>query len=141
MFTAYSCSDGSRVLEHPSLAQCVMTGQGDGQIAVTRAQDASRQDVAHDGSVMTTKIGAKNGELSFTLQQTSAAHKWLKNAYRTLLSADTAEWAAFSGLLENPVTGDSVAFSNACVKKLPDESFQQAGQTVTWTLLCGCIEG
>ena len=40
-----------------------------------------------------------------------------------------------------PVTGDSVAFSNACVKKLPDESFQQAGQTVTWTLLCGCIEG
>ena len=90
MFTSYSFSDVSLVLEHPSLGQCVMTGQGVGQIAVTRAQDASRQDVAHDGSVMTTKIGAKNGELSFTLQQTSAAHKWLNASSSSAIAASTA---------------------------------------------------
>lgn len=140
-YTAYSFADTSLVLNHPSIGQCVLSGQGVGQIAVARAQDASRQDVAHDGSVMTTKISARNGEISFTLQQTSAACKWLKNAYSALLSGTTDEWALFSGLIENPVTGDSVSFSNACIKKLPDVSFTQNGQTVTWTLLCGRIEG
>ena len=86
MFTSYSFSDVSLVLEHPSLGQCVMTGQGVGQIAVTRAQDASRQDVAHDGSVMTTKIGAKNGEQSFTLQQIAGAAVIIASMY--ISSAD-----------------------------------------------------
>lgn len=140
-FTAYSFADMNLVLNHPSIGQCVLTGQGVGQIGVTRAQDASRQDVAGDGSVMTSKVAARNGEVTFTLQQTSTAHKWLKNAYRTLLAGDTAEWAAFSGLMENPVSGESIAFDNACFKKLPDENYQQNGQTVTWAFLCGRIEG
>ena len=52
-YSTYSFSDTSFVLNHPSIGQCVLTGQGVGSIVVAYANDASSQEVAHDGSIMT----------------------------------------------------------------------------------------
>ena len=100
-YSTYSFSEVTFVLNHPTLGQCVLTGQGVGSIVVAHAQDASTQEVAHDGSVMTNKIYAKHGTLSFSLLQTSSGNAWIDKAYNTLLVADASEWAKFSGTIES----------------------------------------
>ena len=139
-YSTYSFSDTSVVLNHPSIGQCVLTGQGVGSIVVAYANDASSQEVAHDGSIMTNKVVLKNGTVSFTLLQTSSGNAWMKKAYSKLLLADASEWAQFNGTIENKTTGEVTTFSNACIQKLPDANFQQTGQNNTWTFLAGVIE-
>ncbi len=139
-YSTYSFSEVTFVLNHPTLGQCVLTGQGVGSIVVAHAQDASTQEVAHDGSVMTNKIYAKHGTLSFSLLQTSSGNAWIDKAYNTLLVADASEWAKFSGTIESRTSNETVSFSESCIQKRPDRNYQQTGQQVTWTLLCGAID-
>lgn len=139
-YTTYSFSEITLVLAHPSLGQCVLTGQGAGNLVFGRGQDAGVQEVAHDGSVMSTKVVTKHGTLNFSLHQTSAAHKWLQKAYNALMVAPAAEWAQFTGTLESITTGEVITFSETEFQKLPDHNYQQNGQNATWNFLCGVIE-
>ena len=100
-YSTYSFSQTNFVINHPDIGQCVLTGMGVGSIVVAYANDASSQEAAHDGSVMTNKIVLKNGTISFTLQQTSSGNAWMKAAYSKLLIADASKWAQFNGTIEN----------------------------------------
>lgn len=139
-YTTYSFSEVSFVMAHPDLGQCVMTGQGVGDILVGRAQDAGVQEAAADGSVMSTKVVTKHGTLGFTLHQTSAAHKWLEKAYNALMAAPASAWAQFSATIESITTGQVISISETEIQKLPDHSYQQNAQNVTWNFLCGVID-
>ena len=138
-YSTYSFSQTNFVINHPDIGQCVLTGMGVGSIVVAYANDASSQEAAHDGSVMTNKIVLKNGTISFTLQQTSSGNAWMKAAYSKLLIADASKWAQFNGTIENTTTGEIITFSNACIQKLPDSNFQQTGQNNSWSFLSGII--
>lgn len=139
-YTTYSFSEITLVMAHPSLGQCVMTGQGVGNVVIGRAQDASAQEASHDGSVMTSKIVTKHGTMNFTLHQTSEAHTWLMKAYNTLMAAPAADWAQFTATLESVTTNEVVSMSETCIQKMPDHNYQQNAQNVTWNFLVGAMD-
>lgn len=139
-YTTYSFSEITFVLAHPSLGQCVLTGQGVGSVVIGRAQDSGAQEAAHDGSVMSSKIVTKHGTVTFTLHQSSAANQWLMKAHNTLDDAAAADWAQFNGTIESITTLETTNFAETCFQKRPDVNYQQNGQNVTWTLLAGSID-
>lgn len=139
--SVYSFSDVSMVLSHPSVGKITITGEGADSISISRANDQSQHDIAADGSVMTSKIVTKNGTVSIVLQQTSAAHKWLKKWHAYLMAAPTAEWAQTSAVLTLPSFGETITMTGISPQKRPDAAFQSAGQKVTWNVLAAFIEG
>ena len=140
-YNTYSFSEISYVLQHPSLGQIQLVGEAIGTIAFARAQDSSAHLVAHDGSVMTSKIVTRHGTMSFTVHQDSVLHRWLQNAYNYLMNAYAdPDWAEFSGRCESNTTHEVTTFSNASIQKFTDVNYQQQGQDVTWNFLCGIID-
>ena len=139
--TTYSFKDVSLVLSHPSVGMITVTGEGVGSVTVSRANDVTQHDLAADGSVMVTKVVTKNGALAIAIQQTSAAHKWLKKLYDYLENAPTDEWNKASGILKNPALGETINMKGLSPQKRPDAAFQQAGQQVTWNLMATEIDG
>ena len=134
--STYSFADTNLVLSHPSLGQITLTGEGCGNIRVSRAQDASQNDVANDGSVMTSKISVKYGTLSFDAQQTSPASQTLQKWYDYLENAPSREWAQMTGRLENTETGEAVkAMNGGSFQKMPDINMTDKGQNRSWTIL------
>ncbi|GHU70617.1 hypothetical protein FACS1894184_16310 [Clostridia bacterium] len=139
-YNTYSFSELSFVLAHPVVGQMQCMGESIGSVSVPRANDYSAHLVAHDGSVMTTKIVTRNGSLSFTVHQDCRLNYWLWDAFNHLEQAYAdPEWAEWSGRIENQTTHEVTTFSNASIQKPPDISYQQQGQDVTWTFLCGIV--
>lgn len=139
--TTYSFADVSLVLSHPKVGKFTFTGQGLGSITISRANDVTQHDVAADGSVMVSKIVTKNGTIAIAIQQTSAAHKWLKKLYNYLMVAPTNQWAQTTGILKNPALGETINMSGISPQKRADAAYQQAGQQVTWNLMATTING
>ena len=139
--TTYSFADVSFVFSHPSVGTLTITGEGVGTISVTRANDVTQHDLAADGSVMVSKIIAKNGAIAIAIQQTSAAHKFLKRWYDYVQVAPTDEWVKASAILTNPHLGDTITMDGISPQKRADVGFQQNGQQVTWNLMAAEIDG
>lgn len=136
----YSFGDVSAVVYHPSLGQYVATGAGLGSIKVTMATENSKQDVAADGVVMTSKTLGKNGTVAFEIQQTSGFDHWLRNAYNFLYTADASVWAELSITLRSPVMGDLINATGGSFKGRPERPYESDGQKVTWEILCENID-
>ena len=139
--TVYSFADVSLVISHPSVGKFTFTGEGLGSVAVSRANDMTQHDTAADGSVMISKVVTKNGTLAISVQQTSAAHAWMKKLTDYLEVAPTSEWALSSAILSNPSVGESINMSGVSPQKRADSNYQQAGQQVTWNLMAAVIDG
>ena len=101
----------------------------------------TQHDVAADGSVMVSKIVTENGTVAIAIQQTSAAHKWLKKWHDYLKVAPTSEFAKSTAILKNPAVGETISMSGVTPQKRADSAFQQAGQQVTWNLMSAKITG
>lgn len=137
-YSTYSFSEINFVMAHPDLGQIIFTGESVGNIVIARAQDASVHEVAHDGSVMTSKVVTLNGTMNFTLHQSSAAHRWLIKALNAVMDAFAIPaWAEFTAKLESNTTGEVIDMSNISIQKQPDHNYQQNGQNVTWNFLVG----
>ncbi|HIT68889.1 MAG TPA: DUF3277 family protein [Candidatus Aphodomonas merdavium] len=134
-YSTYSFSDHVLVLNHPSLGQLTLTGEGCSNIKVGRSVVASQNDLAHDGSVMTSKIMATNGLLSFSVLQTSSACISLRKWYTYLEKAPSSEWAQITARLENTVNGDVSNMSGGSFEKLPDKTVMDKGQSWIWNFL------
>lgn len=139
--TVYSFADVSLVISHPKVGKFTITGEGVGSVSISRANDMTQHDVAADGSVMVSKIVTENGTVAIAIQQTSAAHKWLKKWHDYLKVAPTSEFAKSTAILKNPAVGETISMSGVTPQKRADSAFQQAGQQVTWNLMAAKITG
>lgn len=139
--TVYSFADVSFVISHPKVGKFTITGEGVGSVSISRANDMTQHDVAADGSVMVSKIFTENGTVAIAIQQTSAAHKWLKKWHDYLKVAPTSEFAKSTAILKNPAVGETISMSGVTPQKRADSAFQQAGQQVTWNLMAAKITG
>ena len=137
--STYSFSDVSMVISHPKVGKYTITGEGVGSVTVSYANDLSQHDIAADGSVMTSKIITKNGTIALAIQQTSAAHKWLRKWQNYLMVAPTEEWTQTTAVIKNPSIGETINISGISPQKAADKAFQSAGQQATWNLLATTI--
>lgn len=139
--TVYSFADVSFVISHPKVGKFTITGEGVGSVSISRANDMTQHDIAADGSVMISKIVTENGTIAIAIQQTSAAHKWLKKWHDYLKVAPSSEFAKSTAILKNPAIGETISMSGVTPQKRADSAFQQAGQQVTWNLMAAKITG
>lgn len=139
--TVYSFADVSLVISHPKVGKFTITGEGVGSVSVSRANDMTQHDVAADGSVMVSKVVTDNGTMAIAIQQTSAAHKWLRKWYDYLKIAPSSEFAKSTVILKNPAAGETISMSGVTPQKRADSAFQQTGQQVTWNLMAAKISG
>ena len=112
-----------------------ITGEGVGSITVTRGLDNSQHDVAADGSVMTSKIIARNGAIAISVQQTSKANRFLTTWYNQLYNSPTSKWTDNNASLIINEKGTTMTFEGVCPQKRPDLAHQAQGQQITWNLL------
>lgn len=139
--TVYSFSDVTLLIKSPRKGNLTITGQGVGSIAISRSNDMTQHDIAADGSIMISKIVTKNGTVAISLQQTSEAHKWLKDWLADLVNASSSEWANTSAQLDHPEFKEQIIINGISPQKRADASFQNAGQQVTWNLMAAEIIG
>ena len=139
--TVYSFADVTFILSHPAVGQFTFTGEGVGSIAISRATDVTQHDIAADGTVMVSKILAKNGTIGLNIQHTSDGNRFLKRWVSYITEAPTSEWALASAVLRCPAQGETVSINGISPQKRADVTYQSAGQQVTWNLMAAEIEG
>lgn len=140
MNSTYSFSDIGLTISHPSVGQYIMSGEGMGSINVTMTQDRTAHDIAADGSVMVSKIRARNGTIAISAQQTSKLHQWLTKWFNYLESASTNEWADTNIIIRAPKMGQTIIATYVSPQKLPDRPYQAQGQQLTWNLMAADIQ-
>jgi glutamine cyclotransferase len=138
--TTYSFLDVSVSISHPNVGTYSAVGEGIGSIAISRSNDVSAQDVSGDGSVMVSKIRARNGSISFTIQQTSGFNRWLNKWYNYLEGANTSVWADTKIIVRAPQMGKVTTLIGVSPQKFADEPYQAQGQNLTWALLAADIQ-
>ena len=140
MNTTYSFSDVSVIIAHPSVGQHIANGEGIGNINLSMTTDRSAHDIAADGSIMVSKVRARNGMVALTVQQTSELNKWLLKWYNHLEAATTSQWAETTVTVKSPVMKDLITATGVSPQKLPDRPYQAQGQLVTWSLMAADIQ-
>lgn len=138
--STYSFSDVTMVISHPAVGQFVATGAGLGSITTIMTADRTTHDVSADGSVMVSKIRARNGSHSISVQQTSDLNKWLLKTYNYLETAPTNQWAGMTLLIRSPQMQDLITSTGVSFQKLPDKPYQAQGQQITWNLMAADIQ-
>ena len=139
--TTYAFEDLAVVFSHPSKGNLTLAGAGLVSATVARATDATTHDVAADGSVMASKIQARNGTLTIVLQQTSYGAIWLRKLNAYLEVASSSEWTGASCSISSKVTGVDVKCPGVSPQKTPDAAYQQSGQQVSFAYMCQTISG
>ncbi|KPV60717.1 hypothetical protein QJ48_04090 [Paenibacillus sp. A3] len=138
--STYSFSDVTMVISHPAVGQFVATGAGLGSITTIMTTDRTTHDVSADGSVMVSKIKARNGSHSISVQQTSDLNKWLLKTYNYLETAPTNQWAGMTLLIRSPQMQDLITSTGVSFQKLPDKPYQAQAQQITWNLMAADIQ-
>jgi hypothetical protein len=132
----YSFTDCSLVLSHPSLGMLTVIGKGIGSISINMTGDRTAMDVAADGRVMVSKIKDRRATATVQILQASEVNRDLLKWYNYLETAPASEWAAASGVLNAPVTGEQIVMTDIAFQKLPDRSYgAQGNQQQTWNLM------
>ena len=132
--STYSFNDILFVLSHPLFPAYIMNGQGVGSITIDYDIDNTAHDVAADGVVMVSKIRANNGSIAITIQQTSALHAWLKNAFNVLNAAPAFQWAQGVMSIKSVNGFDNATLIGLSILKRASQPYQRQGQEVTWNL-------
>ncbi|WP_163855820.1 phage protein [Paenibacillus elgii] len=138
--STYSFSDVTMVISHPAVGQFVATGAGLGSITTIMTTDRTTHDISADGSVMVSKIKARNGSHSISVQQTSELNRWLLKLYNYLETAATNQWAGITIVIRSPQMQELITSTGVSFQKLPDKPFQNQGQQVTWNLMAADIQ-
>lgn len=140
--TTYSFKDVNAVITPPTgFGQGATSGNGVGEINVEYARDKTAHSPAADGSVMVTKIIAKEGSISISCQQTSPLHRYLRSLINHLENQPTAAWAGTTITISN-ANGfqDNMYARGVSFQKPAGQPYQEQGQMVTWNFLAAEIE-
>jgi hypothetical protein len=139
--TTYAFEDLAVVFSHPSKGSLTLTGAGIVSATVSRSTDVTAHDLAADGSVMASKIQARNGTLTLVLQQTSAGANWLRKLNQYLEVAASSEWTQAVCSVSSKVMGVDIKCTGVSPQKTPDAVYQSAGQQVSFAYMCQTIAG
>jgi hypothetical protein len=139
--TTFAFEDLAVVFTHPSKGSLTLTGAGIVSATVSRSTDVTAHDLAADGSVMASKIQARNGTLTLVLQQTSAGANWLRKLNQYLEVAASSEWTQGVCSISSKVMGVDVMCTGVSPQKTPDAAYQAAGQQVSFAYMCQTIAG
>ncbi len=126
--STYSFEELTAVMTHPAMGSLTLTGAGLGTITFSRANDVSAQDLASDGSVMTSKIQARNGLVTIVLQQSSDGARWLRKLNQYLETAPASEWTQATCIGTMRATGARHTCIGLSPQKTPDGNYAAAGQ-------------
>lgn len=137
-YTTYSFADVTMAISHESVGQKVVNGEGIGSIAIAFTNDRTTHDVSADGSVMVSKIRARNGTITLSIQQTSSVHEWLWKWFNAIETASASSWAKTTILING--LGKNIFATGVSPQKQADQPFQQQGQQVSWTFMCADIQ-
>lgn len=140
MYKTYSFNDVSTVISHPSFGQIIATGEGLGSITTEMTTDRTTHDLAADGTVMVSKIKARNGTVSIVVQQTSTVHQKLQKLYNYLESASTDQWAGITVIIKTLATSETETCTGVSFTKQPSNPRQAQGQNLTWALMAADIQ-
>ena len=138
----YSFQDVNITISHPLAGQYIASGEGTGSIGFNMTNDRTVHDVAADGSVMVSKIEARNGSVPISIQQTSPMHKWLLKLFNLLSAKSTSpkDWANIKIVMRAPNMGDLITATGVSFQKQPDRAFKAQGEQVTWNLMAADIQ-
>jgi hypothetical protein len=139
--TTYAFEDLAVVFSHPSKGSLTLTGAGIASATVARANDVTAHDLAADGSVMASKIQARNGTVTLVVQQTSEGAKWLRKLNQYLEVAASSEWTQAVCSISSKVMGVDIRCTGVSPQKTPDGDYQQSGQQVSFAYMCQTITG
>lgn len=138
--TTYSFQDLNASLSHPSVGQISMNGEGVGSITISRANDVTAHDLSADGSVMVSKIKAKNGTVAISTPQSSPLNAFLSKLYNYCEVAPSREWARATIILRHLTLGEGTVCTGVSFQKRADKAYQSQGQQVTWNLMAANID-
>jgi len=139
-YETYSFQDLSTIISHPNFGQYAIEAEGIGSITFGMTTERTVHDLAADGNVMISKVKARNGTVSMSIQQTSSLQSWLKRLYNYLETADASQWAQIMVVSRTLMLGDSYICTGVSFGKIPDRVYQVDGQKVTWALLAADIQ-
>jgi hypothetical protein len=139
--TTYAFEDLAVVFSHPSKGSLTLTGAGIVSATVSRSTDVTSHDLAADGSVMASKIQARNGTITLVLQQTSAGANWLRRLNQYLEVAPSSEWTQGVCSISSKVMDVDITCTGVSPQKTPDAAYQAAGQQVSFVYMCQTIAG
>lgn len=138
--STYSFTDITATITVPNYGSYSISGEGTGDLTISKQQDRTVHDVASDGHIMVSKIAGNNGTVVMNAQQTSPLHNFLQGAFNYLWSADTSQWAQITMTVTAPKMSKTYICSGGSFVKEPDEPFQAQGQRVAWTLLFADVQ-
>jgi hypothetical protein len=138
-YSTYSFEDISCVFHHPSMGSQSITGQGVGSITIGRSNDNTVHDIAADGSVMISKINAKNGTITIECQQTSKLNDYLVKWHNYVEGAASSEWARMTVTVTSKNMNQKTTCSYVSPQRPGDRPYQAQGQKVSWTLMAGRV--
>ena len=140
MVKTYSFSDVSFSMHHPSIGSYSAIGEGIGDFTVSYANSRTAQDVAADGSVMTSKIKAKHGTVALNILQTSDMEDYLEKWWKYIEVADSSEYTLMTITIQSTTMGINIVCSGVAPEKPADKPFQAQGQRMSWTLMAENID-
>jgi len=135
MSTIYSFQDVNVAISQPNVGFINANGTGLDSVVIDYATDRSVQDVAADGSVITSKIIARNGTIILDIQQTSDLNAWLLRWFNYIDFADPSQWANTSINVRANSLNQTTALTGVSPTKPGQRPYKAQGQKVTWTLM------
>ncbi len=139
--TTYGFEQVIATIQHPLVGQLVITGAGVGSVSTAYTDNSAESDLAADGNVMVTKVRSHRGTITFELQQTSSANKWLHNLANVLDNASPDQFLGTSvRIAENFRNGILASAAHATIQKRPDRKDEQNGGRVSWVFFTPDLE-
>lgn len=139
-YSTYSFKDVIGVIQHVSVGQYSLTGEGTGEIGITFAGDKTSQEIAVDGGVFVLRIPGNNGTITLNIQQTSPLNHWLAKWYKYISYAKPSEWAKATIYIRNSINGQEYKAIGVSPQNHPDVNFKAQGQTILWVLACADLK-
>ena len=136
----YSFTDLALTINCPGVGSFSFNGTGVGSVSVQMSNDRTAHDVAADGSIMVSKIKARNGLIAISCQQTSDIHAWLSKWFNYLETSDSSQYETTNMSLISATMGDKINATRVCPQKQADRPYQAQGQQVTWNLMAADIQ-
>ena len=138
----YSFQDVNVSISHNLAGQYIANGEGLGSISFNMTTDRTAHDIAADGTVMVSKIKARNGTVAIAIQQTSPLSKWLLKLFNLLSANGTSpqDWAGIKIVMRSPNMGDLITATGVSFQKQADRSFKAQGEQVTWSLMAADVQ-
>ena len=95
--------------------------------------------IGMDGAVVPSVLSGDQGEIELQVWQTSTLHQQLMAWYNGLRSArdagDVSQWFGANVVIQNIVDGSSHYAKGVAPVKVPDKTYQEQAQRVTWVLV------